>query len=105
MTDKPRALSRRRFLGTAAVAGGMLALPAIARAQQMPDTVEMNPELSSTVRRNASSFRALDWQPYFDNLSNGVILVDVNSPCAALLGRGWRDLPSLPDQRARCRRI
>jgi lipoprotein-anchoring transpeptidase ErfK/SrfK len=79
MTDKPRALSRRRFLGTAAVAGGLLALPAIARAQQMPDTVEMNPELSSTVRRNASSFRSLDWQPYFDSLRNGVILVDVNS--------------------------
>jgi L,D-transpeptidase ErfK/SrfK len=48
-------------------------------AQQMPDTVEFNPELSSTVRRNASSFRALDWQPYFDNLRNGVILVDINS--------------------------
>jgi lipoprotein-anchoring transpeptidase ErfK/SrfK len=79
MTDKPCALSRRRFLGTAAVAGGMLALPAIARAQQMPDTVEMNPELSTTVRRNASSFRSLDWQPYFDNLRNGVILVDINS--------------------------
>ena len=79
MTDKPRAVSRRRFLGTAAVAGGMLAIPAIARAQQMPDTVEMNPELSTTVRRNASSFRAMDWQPYFDNLRNGVILVDINS--------------------------
>ena len=79
MSDKPRDLSRRRFLGTAAVAGGTLALPAIARAQQMPDTVEFNPELSSTVRRNASSFRSLDWQPYFDNLRNGVILVDINS--------------------------
>jgi lipoprotein-anchoring transpeptidase ErfK/SrfK len=79
MSDKPRAFSRRRFLGTAAVAGGTLALPAIARAQQMPDTVEFNPELSSSVRRNASSFRALDWQPYFDNLRNGVILVDINS--------------------------
>ena len=51
MSDKPRDLSRRRFLETAAVAGGTLALPAIARAQQMPDTVEFNPELSSTVRR------------------------------------------------------
>jgi lipoprotein-anchoring transpeptidase ErfK/SrfK len=79
MSDKPLAFSRRRFLGTAAVAGGLLALPGIARAQQMPDTVEMNPALSSTVRRNASSFRALDWQPYFDNLRGGVILVDINS--------------------------
>ena len=79
MSDTSRPFSRRRFLGTAAVAGGALALPAIARAQQMPDTVEYNPELSSTVRRNASSFRSLDWQPYFDNLRNGVILVDINS--------------------------
>ena len=79
MSVTSRPLSRRRFLGTAAVAGGALALPSIAGAQSMPDTVEFNPELSSTVRRNASSFRALDWQPYFDNLSNGVILIDINS--------------------------
>jgi len=86
MSDKPRALSRRRFLGSAAVVGGALAVPAIARAQQMPDTVEYKPELSSTVRRNASSFRALDWQPYFDNLRNGVILVDINSRAAHYWG-------------------
>ncbi len=79
MSDTSRPFSRRRFLGTAAVAGGALALPSMAGAQSMPDTVEFNPELSSTVRRNASSFRALDWQPYFDNLRNGVILVDINS--------------------------
>ena len=79
MSDTSRPLSRRRFLGTAAVAGGALAFPSVAGAQSMPNTVEYNPELSSTVRRNASSFRALDWQPYFDNLRNGVILVDINS--------------------------
>ena len=79
MSDTSRTLSRRRFLATAAVAGGALTLPSMAGAQSMPDTVEYNPELSSTVRRNASSFRALDWQPYFDNLRNGVILVDINS--------------------------
>jgi L,D-transpeptidase ErfK/SrfK len=78
MSDKPNALNRRRFLGTAAVAGSSLALPAWAQVQ-MPDTVEFNPALSSTVRRNASSFRALDWQPYFDNLRNGAILVDITS--------------------------
>jgi hypothetical protein len=43
-----------------------------------------------TVRRNASSFRALDWQPYFDNLRNGAILVDITVARAALLGRGWK---------------
>jgi L,D-transpeptidase ErfK/SrfK len=79
MSDKPHALSRRRFLGTAAVVGGSLALPSIVRAQQMPGSVEFNPELSAVVRRNASSFRSLDWQPYFSNLRNGVILVDIDS--------------------------
>jgi lipoprotein-anchoring transpeptidase ErfK/SrfK len=79
MSDTPRSLSRRRFLGTAAIAGGALSLPAIARAQTLPDTVEFSPELSSTVRGNEASFRALDWQPYFDNLRSGVILVDINS--------------------------
>ncbi len=79
MSDKPHAFSRRRFLGTAAVAGGSLALPSIVHAQQMPGSVEFNPELSSVVRRNASSFRSLDWQPYFSNLRNGVILVDIDS--------------------------
>ena len=28
-------------------------------------------------RRNQSSFRMHDWRPYFDNLSNGAILVDL----------------------------
>lgn len=79
MTEKRLLLSRRTFLGTAAVAGGSLAVPAWAQEGQMPDTVEFNPELSSTVRRNASSFRALDWRPYFDNLRNGAILVDITS--------------------------
>jgi L,D-transpeptidase ErfK/SrfK len=45
----------------------------------MPGSVEFNPELSAVVRRNASSFRSLDWQPYFSNLRNGVILVDIDS--------------------------
>lgn len=79
MSKTPENLSRRRFLGAAAVAGGALAVPSLARAQQLPDTVEFNPALSGTVRRNASSFRALDWQPYFSNLRGGVILVDINS--------------------------
>jgi L,D-transpeptidase ErfK/SrfK len=79
MSKIHRNLSRRRFLGAAALAGGALSVPALARAQQLPDTVEFNPALSETVRRNASSFRALDWQPYFSDLRNGVILVDINS--------------------------
>ena len=59
----------------------MAALPAPAQTEnlQMPDTVEFDPQVSATVRGNASSFRALEWQPYFDNLRNGAILVDTAS--------------------------
>ena len=31
------------------------------------------------IGRNISSFRTLDWQPYFDNTKNGAILVDIDS--------------------------
>ena len=73
MTSKiSNTLSRRVFLsGSAATA---LAAPAIAQ-----DTTEFRSDISSSVRRNASSFRALDWQPYFDSLGKGAILVDITS--------------------------
>lgn len=65
--------SRRAFLaGSAAFLGA----PAI--AQSIPaGQAERDPTLS--VRRNISSFRTLDWQPYFDNLNKGAILVDIDS--------------------------
>mmetsp|Transcript_18033 Transcript_18033/g.27562 ORF Transcript_18033/g.27562 Transcript_18033/m.27562 type:complete len:198 (-) Transcript_18033:2914-3507(-) len=65
--------SRRTFLaGTAAILG----TPAI--AQNVPaGQAERDPTLS--VRRNISSFRTLDWQPYFQNLNRGAILVDIDS--------------------------
>jgi hypothetical protein len=31
------------------------------------------------MRRNISSFRTLDWQPYFSNTKKGAILVDITS--------------------------
>lgn len=67
-------ISRRAFLGTAAATGSMLAAPALAQ-----DAYEYRDSLSSVVRRNASGFRALNWQPYFDSLQNGAILVDIDS--------------------------
>lgn len=69
-------LSRRGFIATAAAG---VATPALAQGVETPDTVEFRAPVSSTVRRNASSFRALDWQPYFSNLRNGAILVDISS--------------------------
>ncbi len=66
-------LNRRLFLS------GSLATAAIpAFAQSDGETVEYRSKIGS-VRRNASSFRALDWEPYFDNTNGGAILVDISS--------------------------
>ena len=43
------------------------------------DTTEIEQEITKTQRRNLSSFRALDWRPYFSILKNGAILVDMTS--------------------------
>lgn len=75
MSDDTKALNRRLFVGGAAVALGAAALPASA----MENTTEMEAAASSSVRNNASSFRMLDWQPYFANTRNGAILCDITS--------------------------
>ena len=81
MSDKRYPLhSRRAFLaGSAAV----LAAPALAQsnaaAVNSAATTQVERDLTETVRRNISSFRTLDWQPYFDDLRNGAILVDIDS--------------------------
>lgn len=65
-------LSRRAFVASGAA---MLAAPAVA---QTSGTTEFEADLGA-VRRNISSFRTLDWRPYFDNTDNGAILVDITS--------------------------
>ena len=42
-------------------------------------TTEIEREITKEQRHNLSSFRALDWRPYFSNLKNGAILVDTTS--------------------------
>ena len=75
MTFNPNdRLGRRAFLATGAA---FLSAPAI--AQTGSSTTEVEGDLSETVVRNISSFRSLDWQPYFSSLRNGAILVDVTS--------------------------
>lgn len=64
--------NRRAFLAGSAA---LLATPAL--AQVPAGQAERDP--TQSVRRNVSSFRTLDWQPYFDNLKNGAILVDIDS--------------------------
>ena len=70
-------ISRRGLIGTTAAFAAALAAPAL--AQSGADTTEMESDLSSNMRRNISSFRALQWQPYFANLNKGAILVDITS--------------------------
>ena len=70
------ALSRRSFLTGSAAA---LGTPAIAQDLNSATHIEMEKDISESVRRNISSFRALDWEPYFSNLNNGAILVDTHS--------------------------
>ena len=76
MTSTPTP-TRRRFLTTAAAA--TFAAPTLAQNVNSPGTTEVERDLTESVRRNISSFRSLHWQPYFDNLRNGAILVDVTS--------------------------
>ncbi|WJY22535.1 L,D-transpeptidase [Fontisubflavum oceani] len=71
---KPTQLSRRLFLSTAAAG---LAAPAL--AQSSNETVEIELDISQSVRHNISSFRTLDWRPYFSDTRNGAILVDITS--------------------------
>jgi lipoprotein-anchoring transpeptidase ErfK/SrfK len=71
-------LSRRGFLGAVA-AGFGAAVGAPALAQSGNDTVEFEQDLGSNLRRNISSFRSLQWQPYFENTRGGAILVDITS--------------------------
>ncbi|MFP7569360.1 L,D-transpeptidase [Marivita sp. S2033] len=77
MANTPRfSVNRRAFLAGSAA---FLATPAIAQSVDGAATTEMERDLSQAVRRNISSFRTLDWRPYFSNLNNGAILVDIDS--------------------------
>lgn len=79
-TFDKRHISRRSLLGSGvALAAGTLAAPALAQALNDPATTEIEADISNNIRRNISSFRSLEWQPYFPNLKNGAILVDITS--------------------------
>ncbi len=62
--------TRRRVLLGATAAASMAALPARAQFAEEPE---------EPVTRNIMGFRAHTWQPYFDNLDQGAILVDTKS--------------------------
>ena len=73
MSDPKRSgVNRRHFLSGATAT--LLATPAI--AQQ--NSTEFRAPVGQT-QRNASSFRTLDWRPYFQSTANGAILCDISS--------------------------
>lgn len=69
-------LTRRGFIASASAAIGA---PALAQSVDGAGTVEIERDIDQPVRHNISSFRALDWKPYFSNLKDGAILVDIDS--------------------------
>lgn len=69
----PHTFSRRGFIAASAAAIGTSA------TAQSANTTEIEGDITAGVKRNISSFRSLDWQPYFSNLTNGAILVDLQS--------------------------
>ncbi|MCZ4261296.1 L,D-transpeptidase [Limimaricola sp. G21655-S1] len=76
MGNDPKALNRRGFIAaTAALGAAALASPALA----LSGSTEIEGDISSSVSRNVSSFRSLDWRPYFSDLRNGAILADTQS--------------------------
>ena len=78
MSDVNRpVMNRRGFLVSAAASG--LAAPALAQDVNSAETVEIEADISQSVRRHISSFRTLDWRPYFGSLRKGAVLVDVTS--------------------------
>ena len=70
-------LTRRSFLASTAA---VISAPLHAQEDvNEVSTTEIESDVSRTVRHNISSFRALDWRPYFKNLNKGAILVDISS--------------------------
>jgi L,D-transpeptidase ErfK/SrfK len=72
--------SDRAHMGRRAILGGLasiLAQPAL--SQGTPGSTEFETPVDQGAQRNISSFRALDWRPYFADTQNGAILVDITS--------------------------
>jgi len=81
MSEKRTARPTRRSVLAGAAGGAALwATPGLAQESSLEqESTEYRDPISGPVRRNISSFRALEWQPYFKNLHKGAILVDITS--------------------------
>ena len=67
---------RRAFLAGAASFSGAAVF---AQEQRVVGDIALEAEIRKISERNISSFRMLDWRPYFDNLTGGAILIDIES--------------------------
>ncbi|WP_370281504.1 L,D-transpeptidase [Pseudooceanicola sp.] len=80
MSRIPPATGRRAFLAGGAA---FLAAPALAQTTNYTSSFEnstlVERDPTDSVRRNISSFRSLDWRPYFSDTRGGAVLVDVTS--------------------------
>ena len=65
-------MTRRGFLASTAAAIGT-------GAAAQEGSTEIEADISSQTPRNISSFRSLDWRPYFESTTGGAILVDIQS--------------------------
>ena len=70
-----RDMTRRHLLTAGAATVPLLAAPAA--AQSVFGTASR--DRTESVARNISSFRTMDWRPYFDNTRGGAILCDIRS--------------------------
>jgi L,D-transpeptidase ErfK/SrfK len=73
--DRTKFMNRRALMGAAAATLGMSAVPGFA----LDNSTEMEDPNKATVRNNISSFRMLDWRPYFADTKKGAVLVDTKS--------------------------
>jgi L,D-transpeptidase ErfK/SrfK len=93
--------TRRAFLVGGAAAIGM---PALAQSTETLSDEEArrraalypDPDPEPAVRRNISSFRAIDWHRHFNSLRNGAILVDTRSRALHYWGEGETEYKLYP---------
>ncbi|MEL7301099.1 MAG: L,D-transpeptidase [Pseudomonadota bacterium] len=72
-------MTQDRFARRSFLAGSTALLAAPALGQNAADTTEFESDVAGANKRNISSFRTLDWRPYFDSTRGGAILVDLES--------------------------
>lgn len=73
--DNTTDLTRRGFIAATALAGAGVATGAVAQE----GSTEIEADIGASVQRNISSFRMLDWRPYFSDTRNGAVLCDIQS--------------------------